>query len=204
VDRRAICPGVDADRANAAQNVVRSEPWPLEDQLDLLVRLCLGGILLAAGASKLADRAGFVQGVLDFGVLPARLGRLYGRCLPFLELGAAGLLLAGIAVPAAAALAVLLLASFVIAVALALVHGKRLACHCFGTARGSQVGRYTLARSLVLLGAAGSLLVGALQDGPTDDTPTVDQLLVAAATAVLVVLADALVVEGHWRVWQRA
>jgi uncharacterized membrane protein YphA (DoxX/SURF4 family) len=204
VDRRAICPGVDADRAGAAQNVVRTEPRPLEDELDLLVRLCLGGILLAAGASKLADRAGFVQGVLDFGVLPARLGRLYGRCLPFLELGAGGLLLAGIAVPASAALAVLLLASFVVAVAVALVHGKRLACHCFGTVSGVQVGRYTLARSMVLLGADGTLLASALQHRPTDDTPTLDQLLLAAAMAALVVLADALVVEGHWRVWQRA
>ena len=49
--------------------------------LHLLVRLCLGGILLAAGAAKLTDRAGFVRAVLDFGVLPAPLGRLYGWCL---------------------------------------------------------------------------------------------------------------------------
>jgi hypothetical protein len=45
--------------------------------------------------------------VLDFGVLPAPLGRLYAWCVPFLELGAAGLLLTGIEVPATAALVVL-------------------------------------------------------------------------------------------------
>ncbi len=55
--------------------------WRTELDLHLLVRLCLGGILLAAGAAKLTDRAGFVRAVLDFGVLPAPLGRLYGWCL---------------------------------------------------------------------------------------------------------------------------
>jgi uncharacterized membrane protein YphA (DoxX/SURF4 family) len=170
--------------------------------LDLLVRLSLGGILLAAGASKLADRAGFVQAVLGFGVLPAPLGRLYGRSLPFLELGTAGLLLAGIALPAAAALAVLLLASFVIAVSVALARGQRLACHCFGAASGAQVGRYTLARSVALLCAAGTLLWGALVHG--GDASTLDQLPLAAATAALVVLTDALLVEGHQRLRQPA
>jgi uncharacterized membrane protein YphA (DoxX/SURF4 family) len=172
--------------------------------LTLLVRLCLGGILLVAGASKLADRAGFVQGVLDFGLLPPSLARLYGWCLPFLELATAGLLIAGIAVPAAAALAVLLLTSFVIAVAVALMRGQRLACHCFGAASGSRVGRYTLTRSVVLLGTAGALLLATVRSRSPDAPAALDQLVLAVATAALVVLADALLVEGHARVWQRA
>jgi uncharacterized membrane protein YphA (DoxX/SURF4 family) len=162
------------------------------------MRLSLGGILLAAGASKLTDRAGFVQSVLDFRALPPPLARLYGWWLPFLELGAAGLLLAGIALPAAAALAMLLLASFVVAAAIALVRGQQLDCHCLGTVSGSRVGRYPLARGVVLLVVAGALVSG------SSTTPVLDQLLLAAATAALVVLADALVVEGHARVWQRA
>jgi uncharacterized membrane protein YphA (DoxX/SURF4 family) len=121
-------------------------------QVSLVLRLTLGLIFMISALTKLRDVSAFVQGVLEYGVLPRPLARLYGRLLPFAELGTALLLLSGVGLVVAISLAVLLLASFSIATVAVTVQGRDIDCHCFGSARRhSRVGWHTLGRDVALL-----------------------------------------------------
>jgi len=81
-------------------------------QLQTVVRVALGLIFLLSATAKLRDPTRFVRAVLDYALLRGSLARLYGRMLPFVELGTALLLLSGFFLPIAAALAMLMLTSF--------------------------------------------------------------------------------------------
>jgi|GEM_PF-3956386 hypothetical protein len=61
-------------------------------QLQTVVRVALGLIFLVSAAAKLRDPSRFVRGVLAYALLRGSLARLYGRMLPFVELGTALLL----------------------------------------------------------------------------------------------------------------
>jgi len=50
--------------------------------------LLLAGVFFVAGLTKLADRAGSKQAIIDFG-RPARLASPFGTLLPLAELAAA-------------------------------------------------------------------------------------------------------------------
>jgi uncharacterized membrane protein YphA (DoxX/SURF4 family) len=126
----------------AAQTVV---------QVQLVLRLTLGLIFIISSGAKLRDPAAFVRGVLEYQVLPPPLAQLYGRLLPFAELGTGLLLLSGLVVPVAAGLAALMLTSFAAAVASNVARGRALSCHCFGEHSVSRSGWHALAGDLVLL-----------------------------------------------------
>lgn len=134
-------------------------------QVQLVLRLALGLIFLVSALSKLHDPATFVQGVLEYRVLPAPLARAYGRLLPFVELGTALLFLSGVFLPIAAGLAVLMLSSFAIAVAVVVRQGREIGCHCFGQASTDRVGWHTLGRDLLLLLPSAWLLRGMATGG---------------------------------------
>jgi uncharacterized membrane protein YphA (DoxX/SURF4 family) len=130
--------------------------------LQLVLRLVLGLIFLVSALAKLRDPAAFVRGVLDYRVLPRPLAQVYGWLLPFVEVGTALLLLSGLFPPLAASLAVLILTSFAIAIVVAIMQGREVGCHCFGSAqRRGSVGWHTLLRDLVLLVPSGLLLATA-------------------------------------------
>ncbi len=131
------------------------------DQVQLVLRLTLGLIFLVSALAKLRDPAAFVQGVLEYRVLPGRLARVYGQLLPFIELGTALLLFSGYFQAAAGGLAVLMLISFAIAVAIVSIQGREIGCHCFGQSSTGRVGWHTLARDLLLLAPALWLLASA-------------------------------------------
>jgi len=116
-----------------------------------VVRVALGLIFLLSATAKLRDPTRFVRAVLDYALLRGSLARLYGRMLPFVELGTALLLLSGFFLPIAAALAMLMLTSFAIAITAVTVQGRELGCHCFGEASTSHIGWHSLVRDLLLL-----------------------------------------------------
>jgi len=115
----------------------------------LIARLVLASVFAVAGLTKLSDRAGTRQVLIDFGVSP-KLAPSVAVALPIAELVlAAGLLLTELAW--AASLGVLvLLAGFSVAIAVNLAHGRRPDCRCFGRIAAAPIGWRTLARNVVL------------------------------------------------------
>src|SRR6266571_3913788 len=107
----------------------------------LIARLVLSLVFLVAGFTKLADRTGSRQALLDFGV-PARLATPGGLLLPLAEL----------------AVAVALLLLFIAGIAFNLARGRRPECHCFGQVSSRPIGWSTLLRNLVLAAAAGFIV----------------------------------------------
>ena len=153
--------------------------------------LAIGSILIISGAAKLRAREATLSGVLEYEILPRRLARPFARVLPYLEM-AVGLALVGNLWPAIAALcATSLLTSFAFAVAVNLVRGRVLRCHCFGHAADEQLDYITMLRLLVLI--AGSAAVsaitwhlGTLPGFSVGDT--IPMVTVAAGAAMIVYL----------------
>lgn len=97
-----------------------------------LVRLGLGGVLLAAGGLKVVDPQASVQAVRAFELLPPALELLVGWGLPFVEILLGLLLMAGIFTRVAASVSAVLLVIFIGAVASAAARGLSVDCGCFG------------------------------------------------------------------------
>jgi peroxiredoxin/uncharacterized membrane protein YphA (DoxX/SURF4 family) len=133
----------------------------------LVARLLLAAVFSLAAATKLLDRAGTRQTVVDFGV-PAALATPFAIVLPLAELAVAGALIPGASAwwGALGALALLLL--FVAAIAANLARGRKPDCRCFGQLSSSPVGWTTLLRDGVLAAAAGFVVSqGANQPEPS-------------------------------------
>ena len=120
----------------------------------LIARLLLALVFVVAGLTKLADRAGSRQALIDFGV-PAPLATPGGILLPLTELAVAVALipLASAWWGAIGALALVLL--FIAGISYNLARGRTPDCHCFGQLYSKPIGWPTLLRNLVLAAMAG-------------------------------------------------
>ncbi|MBI4570714.1 MAG: DoxX family membrane protein [Chloroflexi bacterium] len=175
----------------------------------LLLRLVLGGLLVFAGAAKLAGRASFREAVAEYQVLPAALQPLFATALPLLEVTLGVLLLLGLGTTVAAAIAVPLFLSFTIAIGVNVARGRHFDCHCFGAARSDEIGWPALLRAAALAVAALTVAAGASRFGAldaalfgaTDDLPSNAEVipivfLAAVALDALVLLPEALALRG--------
>jgi uncharacterized membrane protein YphA (DoxX/SURF4 family) len=135
---------------------VTMRPW-----VALLARLVLAGTLGYAGLSKIGDPVGSVRSVAAYNLFGDRLNEVIGYTLPFLELGLAVLLLAGLATRYAGVLSGLLLAAFVLGILSAWARGLSIDCGCFGgggpVAPGEENYLGPLLRNLGLILLAGLL-----------------------------------------------
>jgi putative oxidoreductase len=122
----------------------------------LTAMLCalVGGVFFASALPKLRHPKGFVLTVVEYRVLPYSLSRLYGRVVPPLEALVALLLIGGVAMRAAALVAALLLASYIIAVGVNVARGRDLDCHCFGETARRTVGWGLLAQDAAFFAAS--------------------------------------------------
>jgi methylamine dehydrogenase accessory protein MauD len=125
--------------------------------LFFIARLLLAAVFAAAGLSKLADRNGSRQALVDFG-LPSRFAAPAGFALPAVELAIAVSL---VPTPsswwgALGAFALLLL--FSVAIGVNLAKGRKPACHCFGQLDSAPIGLPTLLRNTILAAIAGLIL----------------------------------------------
>ena len=120
-------------------------------------------MLVVAGIAKLADQAGTRAAATGFGV-PAWAAGGLARLLPVAELSVAALLVPSSTRVAGAAGALGLLVIFSAAIAVSLVRGRTLECHCFGRLHSAPVSWRTLARNGVFSALAG-LVLGAGLDG---------------------------------------
>ena len=127
-----------------------------------LLALAVGGVFVYASLSKIADPQAFAKIVYHYQVIgpSASLGfvpaNLLGVALPWLELIAGILLIAGLWRREAALITALMLAVFVVAVASALARGIDIQnCGCFALdASGRAAGWKLIAGDLALLAAA--------------------------------------------------
>lgn len=127
------------------------------DVLLLLARLVLSATFAVAGVSKLADRSGSRQGMVDFGV-PAFFARPLGLLVPIGELVLAIALIPLVSAWWGAIGVSVLLLLFILGISINLARGRKPDCHCFGQLHSSPIGWKTLARNAVLTGMAGLLV----------------------------------------------
>ena len=139
-----------------------------QPHVQLLLRILVGGLLVLAAVTKLADRKAFRNAVAEYEALPVAFERPFAALLPPVELALGALLLLGLATEAAAWLAVPVFLSFAIAIGGNLLRGRDFNCHCFGTVQSDQIGWSALTRSLLLAGAALTVALGASRFGALD------------------------------------
>jgi uncharacterized membrane protein YphA (DoxX/SURF4 family) len=139
------------------------------DPVIIMIAAYALAIIFAASAwAKIADIGSFEAAVKDYGLLPAALVKVFARALPIFEVaGAIGLLMARTRLAAAAVL-LLLLASFTIAIAANLVRGRKdIDCGCFGPALRQKLSGWLLFRNATLCGAGLTALLPAGERNPT-------------------------------------
>jgi protein-disulfide isomerase/uncharacterized membrane protein YphA (DoxX/SURF4 family) len=108
-------------------------PW-----LGTAARLLLGAVWAWAAVAKMGDPAASVRAVRAYQLLPEWLAKGVGYGLPFLEIGLAVLLIAGLATRLAAILSSALLVVFLAGIVSAAARGLQIECGCFGG--GGQLG----------------------------------------------------------------
>jgi uncharacterized membrane protein YphA (DoxX/SURF4 family) len=98
-----------------------------------LCRLVLGGIFIYSSLDKIAHPDEFARIIANYAILPDLLVTLPALVLPWLELFAGLLLVAGIWTRSAAALLSLLLLAFILALGVNALRGIDVSCGCFST-----------------------------------------------------------------------
>lgn len=120
----------------------------------LVARVLLVSVFSVAGITKLADRAGSKQALIDFGV-PASLVAPLVVLLPLAELAVAVALIPTSTAWWGAVGALVLLLLFVVGISVNLARGRKPECHCFGQLHSEPAGWKTLVRNGVLAAVAG-------------------------------------------------
>ncbi|OLT16984.1 hypothetical protein BJF78_13715 [Pseudonocardia sp. CNS-139] len=108
-------------------------PTTLTTWAALAGRLVLGGVWIAAGASKVTDLDASVRAVRAYRLLPETAAQVVGAGLPLVEIVLGVLLVVGLGVRVSAVLSAVLMAAFVAGIASAWARGLRIDCGCFGS-----------------------------------------------------------------------
>ena len=122
------------------------------------LRLLVGGMFVFAGALKIADPAGFAVAVGNYRLVPHELTNLVAVLVPWVEVVAGVLVLAGIWLRAAALVITSLTVMFAVVIVSALARGLNIECGCFGTMGGKHIGLVNLAIDTALFGLAALLV----------------------------------------------
>jgi len=98
----------------------------------LLLRILLGGLLLAAGALKTGDASSLAASIAAFRLLPAAIVGPLALALPYLELMLGAYLVVGLFTRVAATLAAFEFSIYAVAIAAAVLRHIAAGCGCFG------------------------------------------------------------------------
>lgn len=117
-------------------------------------RWYLGVLFIGACLHKIAEPSSFALDIATYDILPLALVNLMAVTLPWIELAAGGMLLAGWRVRAAALLVAGMMVVFIAALAVALSRGLDMSCGCFASqgAEEDPISRLTVLRDLAWLG----------------------------------------------------
>ena len=118
-----------------------------------LLRWCVGGLFVAAGVMKIWEPARFADDVARYGLLPNAMINMVALTLPWIEVVAGALLVAGVWKRASTLVIVSLCIIFIIAVGVAMERGLEV-CGCFGAALTRRASGWTLVEDAVLLVAS--------------------------------------------------
>src|SRR4030042_1200212 len=100
--------------------------------LTLALRIIVGAALILAGVAKAPHQWELVDLIKDYEILPAALSQAYGLLLPWAEIAAGRCLILGLFTGYAAALSILMFASFTVANSVSLARGATYCSQCFG------------------------------------------------------------------------
>ncbi len=119
----------NALKARGPQNAGTFASW-----LSLIGRMGAGQVFIFAGLIKIGDPAGVAASIQAFGLIDdeSRLIALAAYIIPWTEIIAGVLLVAGLFTRAAATVILLMLAGFVALIWNAMSKGQELECGCFG------------------------------------------------------------------------
>lgn len=123
-------------------------------ELGAVARLTLALIFALASVGKLGDVQAFADALRGYDFLPAVLTAPLARLIPLLEGAVAIALIAGYQLPIALSLAAALLATFALAGARALLHGRDIDCGCLGRTAALRIGWISVAANVALVTGA--------------------------------------------------
>jgi uncharacterized membrane protein YphA (DoxX/SURF4 family) len=123
--------------------------------------VALGLVFEWSGVAKIASRDAWQVAGTPFSAGNAAADRLVRTVLPWLEVVVGALLILRILPTPVAAIALVMLVTFTVALARVLATGQRPSCMCFGLTRAKPVSWVSVARNLVLVGVACAVIVGA-------------------------------------------
>ena len=132
-------------------------------ELNLILRLFLGGMFVYAAWSKVMEPSGFAMAVRGYKLIPFSLSNLFALCVSWSELVAGIMLILGIFPRKAAGAIAILLVMFIVAITTTLVRGMVVDCGCFGKEGGSSTSWLLIVRNVGLL--LGAYLIMAYNDG---------------------------------------
>lgn len=130
-----------------------------ESRLRILRRiglLAVGGVYLVAGALKVPDPKAFAVAIVEYQLAPEGLAPLLAVTLPWWEILAGGLVIAGVWRRGALGLLAVLSAAFLAVGTVTLLRGMAPPCGCFG------IGSNTIGPASIVLEASLLLLAAAL------------------------------------------
>ncbi|MBI5877944.1 MAG: hypothetical protein HZB53_09850 [Chloroflexi bacterium] len=156
----------------------------------LALQFCLGIVFAISATPKLYRPLAFVQSVVKYEVLPAKVAQAFGLVLIPAEGFLAFSFLTGFGTDIALWLAIVLLGAFLFAVGINLKRGRKVSCGCFGNA-DEQISPRTLMR-LVLLVAAVLLLMALRSTGTVLSLPGFDSIWLGDASTIAFLLSEVL------------
>ncbi len=120
----------------------------------LVLRVVVGGVLLAAASQKIQSPKAFALSIDAFGLVPRSLIPTLAYLFIWEDILAGGLLVLGVWSRAAAVASAGLLAVFIGALASAVLRGLPIDCGCFGALFRGPVGWSSVLRNVVLIAMA--------------------------------------------------
>ena len=159
----------------------------------------IGLLLLASGVAKIADRTSFRAALRGFALLPDPLLSSVAVALPGLECLAGGCLVLGIVLEDsltrwAAVGAMLLFATFGVAIAINLARGRRdISCGCFGSRDEDGITWSMVARNGALCAAAFLAFAHAERTRSNSGLQTLGAVLVGVSVLLAWKLSEAIV-----------
>lgn len=115
----------------------------------LVASILVGLVFVAAGGSKLAAGPGWPASAKEMGAPAVTI-----PFVPWVELAVGATLIAQLATPVPAILAMLLLVAFTVLIVVRLSGDDSPSCACFGSWSAEPIGRVHVIRNLVLIGLA--------------------------------------------------
>ena len=126
--------------------------------INLVLRMVVGCVFVYAGAIKIVDPAKFAIAVGNYRAVPYELTNLVAIIVPWIELIAGALVIAGVRLWAASTVIAGLTLIFLLLISSALMRGLSIECGCFGTVGGRHAGLLSLAIDAILFSLAALLV----------------------------------------------